>query len=249
MIYACAVFARNWIAIVGCEMRNTWRARFEQQRRQQQQADRDRRATWRLCLHEASHAAACVALGVSFSRVAVWFDDTLRQRGVVELENAGSADQQSLLVVHLAGPASDVFFYGRDLDLYGSDNGNAISVADDIARVEGGDWYAIVQHGRRRAEELVARHAEPIKQLAHELMRAREHELPGQECMRILTAAGVQRAEGRGGMRTKPPAVSSPGRGPEQYYERRDGHDVATRTPDPRRVTTVYLRRVDGYVA
>jgi hypothetical protein len=245
MIYACAVFARNWIAIVGCEMRNTWRARFEQQRRQQQQADRDRRATWRLCLHEASHAAACVALGVSFSRVAVWFDDTLRQRGVVELENAGSADQQSLLVVHLAGPASDVFFYGRDLDLYGSDNGNAISVADDIARVEGGDWYAIVQHGRARAEELVQKYAGAIRSLARELMQAHRRELPGEECERILRTEGVVPAPLIPDVRNH----SIPQPGQERFYEGRGGVDRATANPDPLRKTSVSLRRTDGYIA
>jgi hypothetical protein len=224
-------------------MRYDWRRR----QAEQQQAERDRRATWRLCLHESAHAAVCLALGVPFDRVAVWFDDTLRQRGVVELEDGGSADQQSLLVVHLAGPASDMFFYGRDLDLYGSDNRNAISVADDIARVEGGDWYAIIQHGRRRAEELVRQHAEAIKALARELLAAREHELPGQECVRILAREGVERVP----TPRKPPTVSTPGRvpmGTTMRFERRGGVDRPVARPEPGRESYDVRYRTDGWI-
>jgi hypothetical protein len=64
-----------------------WRRR----RAQQQQAERDSRETWRLCLHESAHALVCFLLAVPFRRVAVWFDDTFRQRGVVELEDGAKS--------------------------------------------------------------------------------------------------------------------------------------------------------------
>jgi hypothetical protein len=218
-----------------------WRERYEAARRAQQQAERDRAATRRLALHESAHAAVCFALSVPFRRVAVWWDDTFRQQGVVELEDVGSADRKSLLIVHSAGPASDVFFYGADPDLYGADNQNAITVADDIARVEGGDWYAIVQHGRRRAEELVAQNAEAIRSLARELMQAHQHEMAGRQVEDFLERAGVQ----RGGL--------APGRAPqpgqEQYFERRDGITRLSANPDPQRRTSVSLWRTDGYIA
>jgi hypothetical protein len=219
-----------------------WHTLYEQRRAAQQQVERDRRATWRLCLHEAAHAAVCFALGVPFRRVAVWFDDTFRQRGVVELEDGGRADKQSVLIVHCAGPASDMFFYGRDFDLYGSDNANVITVADDIARVKGGDWFAIVKHGRRRAEELVRQYEGPIKQLAKELMQARGMELSGEQVEDILARNGVERVS-----ILSPPRAPQPGR--EMYYERRGGVDRATATPDPNRKVAVFQRRCDGFIA
>jgi hypothetical protein len=223
-------------------MRNDWRRRRAAAIAERDQNARDRRATWRLCLHEASHAAVCFALGVPFRRVAVWWDDI--QRGVVELEDGGS-DRQSLLIVHCAGPASDVLFFGRDHNLYGSDNGNAISFADDIARVEGGDWYAIVQHGRARAEELVQKYAGAIRSLARELMQAHRRELPGEECERILRTEGVVPAPLIPDVRNH----SIPQPGQERFYEGRGGVDRATANPDPLRKTSVSLRRTDGYIA
>jgi hypothetical protein len=227
-------------------MRSNWRARYEQARSAQQQAERDRRETWRLCLHEAAHAAVCFALSVPFRRVAVWWDDTFRQQGVVELEDIGRADKQSVLIVHCAGPASDMFFYGRDFDLYGSDNANVITVADDVARVKGGDWFAIIQHGRARAEELVRRYEGPIKQFAKELMQARGMELSGPEAERILSNAGVRRAGTPAKQVVQKDQGGSPGR--EQYFERRGGVDRATVDRDSDRRVAPFMRRCDGFI-
>jgi hypothetical protein len=225
-------------------MRNDWRHRRAVAQAEREQVDRDRRALHRLTLHEASHAAVCFALGVPFGRVAVWWDDTFRQRGVVELKDIESADQKNVLVVRCAGPASDLFFYGRDLDPYGNDNGNAISMAHDIARVEGGDWYCIVAHGRARAEELVRRYEAAIRTLAHELLQARE--LDGQKVEQILEAAGVRRAP----MRPAPQARSHVLHAQTQFhFERRDGVTRPSANPDPQRKVAVFERRCDGYIA
>src|ERR1700738_1356205 len=86
-------------------MRNDWRHRRAVAQAEREQVDRDRRALQRLTLHEASHAAVCFALGVPFGRVAVWWDDTFRQRGVVELKDIESADQKNVLVVRATPPS------------------------------------------------------------------------------------------------------------------------------------------------
>jgi hypothetical protein len=103
---------------------------------------------------------------------------------------------------------------------------------------------AVLEFGRRRAEELVARHVDAIRVLADELMRARGNELDGDEVEGILRRAGVRRAKAPdcSGYSATPQPVQ------ERYFERRGGVDRATVNRDSDRRVAVFERRVDGFV-
>jgi hypothetical protein len=73
---------------------------------------------------------------------------------------------------------------------------------------------------------IVTRHWRQIEALASELLLHRR--LGAAQIMAIIERSAPQRVV--------------------YGFERRDGRDVPTQNPDPRRMTSVTVRRVDGYI-
>src|ERR1700737_3907031 len=138
-------------------------------------------------------------------------------------------DLRSQIAICFAAPAADLLFHGVERDPVGTDHADEISAADKIAREVGGDWFDILTHEKKRAEELVQRHAAVIHRLAQQLLSARE--LSGEQVEHILREAGVRRARDPNGSPEKRVGASNH----EHYYERRDGRTVPTRKPYPLR--------------
>jgi hypothetical protein len=113
-----------------------------------------------------------------------------------ETRDGEGIDLKTLIITSLAGPCSDRLFFGAEPNYHDGDYLDAQNAAWKLA-AEGGSEGQHLEAGRREAEELVRRHAEPIKALARELMQAQWMELSGSQVERLLAAAGVQRAASR----------------------------------------------------
>jgi hypothetical protein len=214
-------------------MSRTWRQRYEQRRAAEQQQADDRREIWRICLHESAHCAAVHLLGGEIERVAVgWgvLDDSLSLSGGCFWRMGGGEKipPSIQLCVALAGPASDVFFCGRQEAMYAGDGRAAWAAAAEMAETTGRDACDISRAARLEARELVAQHAAAIEVLARELMQAPSHTLTGDRVERILEASGVRRGEAHN----------------HQDIKRRS----STTTREHHFETAVVMRRCDGWV-
>ena len=213
-------------------MRNNY---WPAQQARREFAARDHHALVKLCDHEAGHAVVMHVLGCKLKRVFVARNDDFRWHG--RCEHDGEVDARANIIILFAGPAADLHFHARELDPCGQDHRDAISAAEKITADEGGDMFAILDYCRTRAEDLVRRHADTIAVLSRALLAARWHEMSSDEVERVLTRADVPRG------------ASSVHALTTRYFERRGGVTYQTTSPDPRRVTSVTMRRTDGFIA
>ena len=115
-----------------------WQQRYEQRRREEQ-------SLRRLCLHEASHACANLALGVNVERVVIGRNldggGSMQLRGLcVWRTNGKNIPPETLIITLMAGPASDRFFFGVEPDGYdSSDHRDARQAAEQLAGEGRGD--------------------------------------------------------------------------------------------------------------
>ena len=206
-------------------MRN-WQQRTAQRR----QAERNKH---RLALHESAHSVCCYVRNMRIKKIMVGrgindeYDD-LQMRGWCGWE-VDKLEPRDLLVVTLAGPASDRFFGYGEPDSRSRDFADAKRCAEQI----GGDIDAVMAMGRRDAELLIRQYSSQIQQLAITLLSTRWMELSGEEVERFLAQAGVMRQRQIMG------------------FEHRSGviRPVPASRVDPGRITAVHERRCDGYIA
>jgi hypothetical protein len=170
--------------------KSRWRDQYMARR---QAAWSDERETWRIAVHEASHAVLAYISGNVRLRHIVVGRNSEGLGGLCAWENCNNP--RALIVVALAGPASDTIFFNRSRSDDTSDYRDAYRYAERIVAAESGDVHTIIGRARAAAEALVKQHFVAIATLAGELMRSGQ-KLNGEQVERILAENRVPRDTG-----------------------------------------------------
>jgi hypothetical protein len=198
-------------------------------------------------VHEAGHVLAAHALGRPINsvtltesggefreyEVAAWEPTTAEGKQAFRDAVLGSLGPQHLnemlpmLISLSAGLAAQRRIAGRAHDDYGNAD---MAQCESIARaVAPGREQELLTYAQERAERIVTRHWRQIAAVSAELLLHRR--LDAEQIK-----ATIRRAE-------------APLQRLVYGYERRDGRTMPTQNPDPRRMTSVTMRRTDGYIA
>jgi hypothetical protein len=198
-------------------------------------------------IHEAGHALTARELGRPIDsvtltenggefreyEVAAWEPTTaegkerFRDAVLASIGPGHRGEMMPIVIGLVAGLSAQRRIVGHAFDEYGdSDMEQARSIARAVTSSPA-ESYELLTYAMEQADQIIARHWPTVAALASELLRHRR--LSAEQINAIIERSAPQRLA--------------------YGYERRGGQDVPTQNPDPRRMTSVTMRRTDGYIA